>query len=368
MTGKESMVKVEFDRLRRQGGAFFSATQLTRTPILVTDATGAGDPILFANTAFLSFFGYDESDVVGHEVEDLCGQSARQVIADLRTAIADGQEKPLEIALCRKDGCATTTTVVMLPILDKEGNVAHHFLSFIDRGELACADARVQELVIENTRLVRELAQRDLLVAETNHRVKNALMQAAMVLMMQGAGSRNQEVADALSYAQTRLETMAGIYDLLSTKDATRVDLGALLQGVAPHLIPPSMPVAVEMNLERGVLLPPDIAQPIALIAMELVINAVKHAFPRRRAGRVRGELSRRDDVLDLTVADDGVGMPKGVADSLGYKLVRGLVRQIGGTLDHAPTRPGTTVRVSAPARSGESPPAPGNVASPGTE
>lgn len=353
MTGRErfpkSAVKVEFDRLHREGGAFFSATQLTRTPILVTDASGADDPILFANTAFLSFFGYEASDVVGREVEALCEDHSCQVVAELRRNLAEGREKPLDIALRRKDGSATLTSVVMLTIADEEGEAAHHFLSFIDRGELAVSDSKVQELLIENARLVRELGQRDLLVSETNHRVKNALMQASVVLMMQGAGSTNPEVSAALSYAQARLETMAGIYDLLSTKDATAIDLSAFLQGMAPHWVPPSMAVAVEVHLDPGVLLPPDVAQPLALVAMELVTNAVKHAFPRRRAGRVQVGLSRRDGALDLTVTDDGVGMPAGAADSLGYKLVRGLVRQIGGTLEIVNAAPGTRVKVSAP-------------------
>lgn len=346
---EESAVKTEFDRLHREGGAFFSATQLTRTPILVTDASGERDPIIFANAAFLSFFGYAESNVVGREVEDLCEDHSCQVVAELRRNVVEGQEKPLDIALRRKDGSATLTSVIMLTIADEDGVAAHHFLSFVDRGELAASGAKVQELLIENARLVRELGQRDLLVAETNHRVKNALMQAGMVLMMQGAGSKNPEVSAALSYAQARLETMAGIYDLLSTKDATAIDLSAFLQNIAPHWVPPSMPVAVETRLEPKVLLPPDVAQPLALVAMELVTNAVKHAFPRRRAGRVQVDLVRGDGELDMTVSDDGVGMPVGAADSLGYKLVRGLVRQIGGTLAIASAAPGTTVKISAP-------------------
>ncbi|WP_142847103.1 sensor histidine kinase [Telmatospirillum sp. J64-1] len=345
----DSAAKVEFDRLHREGGAFFSATQLTRTPILVTDASDARDPILFANAAFLSFFGYTESDVVGHTVEDLCEESACQVIEELRRAIDDGHERPLEIALRRKDGKATLTTVVMFLVQDSEGYPAHHFLSFIDRAEVASANARVQELLIENARLVREVAQRELLVDETNHRVKNALMQAAMVLVMQGVHSHNREVSDALSHARERLETMAGIYDLLSTKNAKTIDLGSVLQDMVPHLVPPLMPIVVETHLAPGVLLPPELAQPLALIALELVTNAVKHAFPRRRAGRVRVDLSLHDDALELTVSDDGVGMPEGTTDSLGYKLVRGLVRQAGGTLEHARTGPGTTVRISAP-------------------
>lgn len=354
MTGHEghtgdSAVKIEFDRLHREGGAFLSAAQLTRMPMIVTDASGEHDHILFANPAFLAFFGYAESDVVGHEIEDLCDAPSRQVVAELRRNVAEGQEMPMDIALRRKDGSATLTSAMMFSIADNEGVAAHHFLSFIDRAELAAADAKVQELMIENARLVRELAQRDLLVAETNHRVKNALMQAGMVLMMQGAGSRNPEVSDALAYAQARLETMAGIYDLLSTNDATTIDLSAFLQSIAPNWVPPSMPVVVETTLEPGIVLSPDIAQPLALIAMELVTNAVKHAFPRRRAGRVHVRLARRDRGLDLKVADDGVGMPSVVTDSLGYKLVRALLRQVGGTLDIAGARPGTAVTVSVP-------------------
>lgn len=349
-SSQESAAKIEFGRLYRQGGVFFSATQLTRTPILVTDPNRSGDPILFANAAFLAYFGYTESDVVGHQIEDLCDEDSCRVVAELRRVLAESHERPFDIALRRKDGSLTWTSVFMSSIADKEGRPAHHFLSFIDRSELAVADANVRALLIENARLVRELTQRDLLVAETNHRVKNALMQASMVLLMQGSRSENPEVADALNFARTRLEAMAGIYDLLSIKDATAIDIGAFLGALAPHLVPPLMPVVVETRLAAGILLPPDIAQPIALIAVELVTNAVKHAFPLGRDGCVRVELARYDDRVELIISDDGVGMPAGQKDSLGYQLVRGLVRQVGGVLEIAAGMgTGTAVRISVP-------------------
>lgn len=349
-----SPTQIEFDRLYRQGGAFLSAAQLTRTPLLLTDASSEGDHIIFANRAFLDFFGYAVEEVIGQKIEVLCDRESHEVLAALRENVASGHEKPLDIVLHRQDGSATTTSIIMLPLITADGAVRHHFVSFIDRTELTAANERVQSLLIENVRLVKVAAERDLLVAETNHRVKNALMQASMLLMMGGATNPHPDAAEALSAARTRLQTMAGIYDLLSKVDARVIDIGAFLQTLTPQLAPPLVPINIETHVAEGVLLSPDVAQPVALIAVELVTNAFKHAFPRRRKGLVRVELVLKpNNKIELAVADDGVGLSEGATDSLGFKLVRGLARQVGGQLQVSSSTRGTSVTLTLPTGSG---------------
>ena len=344
----DSAAKREFDRMYRQGGAFLAATQLTRIPILLTDVTLRGDPIIFANGAFLDFFGYSQEEVVGHQIEEFWDSESCVALKRIRSDVTEQSGKPLDIVLRRKHGEATTMSVVMLPVFDATGAVVHHFVSFLDRSEISASDARIKTLMIENARLVKALAERDLLVVETNHRVKNALMQASMLLMLGGANSPHPDVAEALASARMRLQAMAGIYDLLSTRPTQAIDLAALLRSLAPQLVPPVLPVEIETHLADRVMLSPDVAQPMALIAVELVTNAVKHAFPQRREGRVRIELLPTSAKgIELTIADNGTGMAEGAAESLGYRLVRALAKQVSGVLNVRSTGGGTTVTVT---------------------
>jgi two-component sensor histidine kinase len=220
-------------------------------------------------------------------------------------------------------------------------------MTFTDRAELERLHEHVRALMDENARLVKE---KDILAAETNHRIKNTLMQASALLMTEA--QRKPEIAEILLSIQHHMEAMAAIHDLLSVaKDANAIDLGACLEPLVPKLLPPTFLVTLEARVERGILVHPAICQPMVMIAVELVTNAMKHAFPEHRPGSVRVEFNHAgEDKINLTVSDDGVGMPGVVRESLGYRVVRSLVAQIEGTLNLSSGSQGTTVQVIAPA------------------
>jgi two-component sensor histidine kinase len=206
----------------------------------------------------------------------------------------------------------------------------------------------------EEASIQSALAERDLLLREVHHRVKNNLQVVASLLDLQAGILRDAPARQALQESKDRVQSMARIHEYLyKSVDVNRVAMDDYLRHLATALrhaynaqhIGLSVQVAVEpFDVERAI--------PCALIVNELVSNAFKHAFPAGRAGEVVVALESRDDQHVLTVRDTGVGLPPHTdpqsADSLGLRLVGLLAKQIGGML-HLASEGGTTARIAFP-------------------
>lgn len=214
----------------------------------------------------------------------------------------------------------------------------------------------IRALQAERDRLARSLAEKEVLIQEVHHRVKNNLAVIASLLRLQASNMPDERSAAALRESQHRVESMTLIHEQLYTNgDLGEVDLArhsALLAGSLFHSygVDPariSWRVAVE-PLTLGV----DQAIPAGLILNELVSNALKHAFPDGRTGSVVIEGSRREGRIHLAVVDDGVGVPPGVdmvrPNSLGMQIIKILTRQLKGTFKVACGRP-ATFKISFP-------------------
>jgi two-component sensor histidine kinase len=190
--------------------------------------------------------------------------------------------------------------------------------------------------VVENRKRVAEAErlaeERIRLMRETNHRVKNNLALVVSLINMQMRGQGGIDGAEL----KTRIGAISHVHDLMyQAADAVHVDIGGLLRDIAtsPALVPRERGLAVDCEIESGILLGPDRTTPLALIVAELVTNAVKHAFRDGRRGTIRVALRREGDEASLTVADDGVGLPHGAERRSGSAIVEALVEQIGASL-----------------------------------
>ncbi len=188
------------------------------------------------------------------------------------------------------------------------------------------------------------------LLKEAHHRIKNNL---ALVVSMIGIQQRLKGKLDAVDL-RARIGAIAEMHDLLY-RSATGgdVDLALLLNRVldSPAMVPAESGIAVRRRLDGPVSISARIAAPVALVAIELVANAVKHAFPGRAPGTVEVALARTADGAVLTVSDDGVGI--GATDRhSGRSIVDALVEQVDGTLAQtSPAGDGTTCELRFPIR-----------------
>lgn len=185
-----------------------------------------------------------------------------------------------------------------------------------------------------------KLEVRDLLLRELNHRVKNNFQMVESLLDMQrrraSAAATEQALADALRRVHSMAQAHANLYSPDEAGEA--IDLGAYLGDLCENLSD-SLLLMGDVRLDSWLSSCPcdrDRAVAVGLVVNELVTNAAKYAFPDGRSGRILVSLKQIEIGCELTVADNGVGMPPDAeitGRGLGRKLVEGFARQTGGIL-----------------------------------
>jgi two-component sensor histidine kinase len=172
---------------------------------------------------------------------------------------------------------------------------------------------------------------------ELNHRVKNSLTMVSALLQMQ-AKDASAQVRGALSKAVARVEAISEVHgSLYAGGRTTEIDFALYLETLCKRLEDSLLEgdrIAIEVVAEQ-IDIPVDQAAPLGMIVNELVTNAVKHAYPPPRSGRIEVRLDRRPGLLVLSVRDWGAGLGVNAGEDstgLGMKVVASLVRQIGAT------------------------------------
>jgi len=369
-TAERTTAEHHIEGVRQQGGIFVEAVRLTRMPMMVTDATLPGNPIVFANKAFLILSGYTLEEVLGQDPHFMNGEKTDpEAIQRYQTAIKEGRDEMLEILQYRKDGTPFRAALFASPLSDGQGTVTNHFLSYLDitrrfeaeerlrvltLGLERRVEARTRELEATNGMLENLLAERERLMIEVNHRAKNSLAIAASLLGIQGRRQPDHSVRALFEEAQQRLNAMARVHDLLSkSESAQRVDVATYVTDLCEALRPITENddrIHMEARVEAGVLIEADAAVPLGIVLTELVTNAVKYAFPAPASGMIVVQLQRGEPGhAELVICDDGIGMLHHREGSLGYGLVRSLVQQINGDID-IKSDAGLTVTISFPA------------------
>jgi two-component sensor histidine kinase len=211
--------------------------------------------------------------------------------------------------------------------------------------------ARGQGLALIAEREAR-IAERDVLLAEVDHRVKNNLAILSSLFAMQIRASDSDAVREELGKAVGRVQSLAQAYDRLRYRpdSVAVVDAAPLLEGLATSLrealaLDGSPSLEVEAD---PVMIGRDRAVAVALLVNEVVTNAAKHAFVGRVGGRICVRLTGQGSRAVLEIADDGIGMPKELAKAgLGRRLLHTLAKMARGKLTLASDRSGTRYRLT---------------------
>jgi two-component sensor histidine kinase len=192
-------------------------------------------------------------------------------------------------------------------------------------------------------------ADLEMALAEAVHRARNDLHAVAAMLQLQAATSTDPAVRGALLEAEARVRALSSLnvrLDVWAKGVGATIDSGAFLEGLAADLRSMHFgrrPVRLEARAEPHRIAVAH-ARPLGLILNELVVNALKYAFPEGRRGTVTIDFRCPDGECVLTVRDDGVGIdptaaPRGTG--LGRRMVRALATQIGGTFSMGAGRNG---------------------------
>ncbi|HNU58236.1 MAG TPA: histidine kinase dimerization/phosphoacceptor domain -containing protein, partial [Flavobacteriales bacterium] len=216
--------------------------------------------------------------------------------------------------------------------------------------EISCMAYGITDRKEAEIKLRQSLSEKEVLLKEVHHRVKNNLQVISSILSLQTAHVDGDErILELLRVSRDRIRSMSFIHEsLYQNKDFSSIDLATYIDGLSRNLVM-SYSLTGNIQLERDlkrVELVLDQAIPCGLILNELISNAFKHAFPNGRAGKVHIGSNLVGNQVSITIADDGAGLPEGFHTdkdgNLGLELVHTLVEQLDGKLD-VKTGPGVS-------------------------
>ncbi len=329
--------------------------------MLVSDARAPDNPILWANEAFLRLTGYALAEIQGRNCRLLQGADTdRAEIARIRRAVSKGEAISAELLNYRKDGTPFWNAMTITPVRDGAG-LAYFYAAQIDTTPM---HALQQAMRGTNDELERQVAartfdlraaleQKTALLHEVDHRVKNNLQVISSLMLLKARRTPEGEARDALQGMAERIGALSTAHRLLySEGDCTHFNLGdfttEFLSDVNAGLDQDH--TRVEAVVEP-IAVAAAMAAPLALMIHELTTNALRHAFPDAREGRVSITARRTGTGMRLAIRDDGVGLERGIPNPAGFgrNLVEMVVRQLRGSIAWSDAGPGTHVEIDIP-------------------
>jgi two-component sensor histidine kinase len=196
------------------------------------------------------------------------------------------------------------------------------------------------------------LREKDVLLQELHHRVANSLQIVASVLMQSARKVQSDETRERLHDAHHRIMSVAALQQHLAASRTGDVELrpyfAALCDSIGASMISDRERLSLVVNAD-GSISTADTSVSLGLIVTELVINALKHAFPDNRSGRIIVSYRAQGRDWTLSVSDNGVGMPADPVSAkagLGTSIVQALAKKLGANVELVEAHPGTTVSI----------------------
>ncbi|MEE9542510.1 MAG: PAS domain S-box protein [Thermodesulfobacteriota bacterium] len=313
------------------------------------------------------------ADDLGISMDDIRGKTdfdfyAEEMAEKYRTddekIMDSGETEELEESYIYK-GEELVVHTIKTPVFDAKGEVVALHGIFWDvtekkRAEEALKRAhdnlerKVEERTAELSEEVEErkqaeeslkdlLAEKEVLVKEIHHRVKNNLQVITSLLNLQSQYIDNEAMKEIFKESQSRIKTMAMIHEkLYQSRDLSKIDFADYVKNLTASIFSSYRlgRAAVRLSVDiPDTVLDIDTCVSLGLIINELCTNSLKHAFPEGRDGEISIELSSCiEDSCVLIVKDDGIGLPEGFetkeSDSMGLQLIDSMVAQLGGEVE----------------------------------
>ncbi len=312
-------------------------------PLLLLDGDLA---VVAVSDSFCDAFQVQSSSVQGKSVFEVgAGEWNLPKLRSLLTATASGMAaiKDYELDMVAS-GRDNRRLVIKAQKLDYGEAALPRLLMTISDVTEARLAAKIKD------DLIREKA---VLLQEVQHRVANSLQIIASVLMQSARKVQSEETRKHLKDAHQRVMSIATVQRQLASAQAGDIELRPyftqLCQSLGASMIHDQNKQSIIVNADKSIV-KADVSVSLGLIVTELVINAVKHAFPDERAGNIIVDYKSDGPNWTLSVEDDGVGMPRGeqaaATPGLGTSLVEALTRQLHATIKVADRHPGTAVSI----------------------
>ncbi len=299
----------------------------------------------FANADYRRWFGKSPEEILGHRIDELLVPDLYQMNRPFIEGALAGQRQEFARSIPGPDGLLRHSQATYIPDT-RTGQVEGFFVLVTD----------VTERVNSEKALAAALEEKNTLLKEVYHRVKNNLQVVQSLLNLQGRKVLDDGARTALREMAQRVRSMSLVHELLyRSANLTAVPLGGYVRALAHQL---SMSAEHPTGEVRVTVEAPDIeigmdtAIPLGLLLTELISNGFKHGFPAGRLGHIMVSFSADSQGMRISVSDDGVGLPTGFdpsrSTSMGLQLACSLARQLGGELRFQ-SGPGTTAWLVVP-------------------
>lgn len=329
------------EQLRYSEGRFRKLVE--NSPDLLLEI-GPDNLFTYASPSVERITGYRADEFVGHHVFEMVHPDIKEPAQEsLNASIADGSVRDLEIPIVHADGTWHAHWVRGVPFFDDAGNYT---------GAMAIV-RDITERKAEKETTERLLQEKNLLLREVHHRIKNDMGMVSSLLSLQAGSAQSEEAIRALENARQRISVMKNAYErIYRDRSIGEVNLQSFLSAVVDEIASAygaHRSVRLQSHIEETIV-SSRVALPIGIIVSELLTNAYKYAFTDDSDARVAIAAQRRDDGgLAITVSDNGVGTNHERAGNesavSGLNLVNELATQFRGHLALS-AEDGTTAEV----------------------
>ena len=305
-------------------------TIVEHTSDLVAVSNGNGNLVYLSPVCF-ALLGREPKELIGQPWADFVAPEDRDAVLSMLDGPGENSTKAVTVRCCRKDGSfawvelrvarlETSTWAQPMIVLTLHDVTAH----------------REHEQQTQST-----LREKEVLLREVYHRVKNNLQVIQSLLKMRARTLPEGEMRDLMTDTIQRVHAMALVHErLYQMDDLAHVSLSSYLLDLFDGALSSSslQPGQIHIGLDaEEILLDLDGAIPFGLLLNELLSNSLKHGFPGGRTGTVDVSIHRISGAVQMVVKDDGIGLPEhfnaAACTSMGMKLAGSLAHQLGGSL-----------------------------------
>lgn len=292
--------------------------------LVVSDESGT---IQKVNSSTLKILGYKEDELIGRPLTSLFADKE----AVNRYLKSNRQVENREAKYLKKDGGIVPVSLSLGSIHNSEGE---------QKGIVTVASDITKRKEAEE-QITKSLKEKEILLSEIHHRVKNNLAVISGLLQMQIWETEDIAAETALKDSQLRVQSIALVHEkLYQSENLSYIQfdyyIRDLLQAISSTYMDSHISVNIDTELE-DIVLNINQAIPCSLLLNELIVNAYKHAFDKNEGGNIFVKTHKEEDTIHLYVKDDGVGFPKDfdfeAASSLGMTLINTLTQQLHGEI-----------------------------------
>ena len=294
-----------------------------------------------AETGFIIDCNQALAALVGRERAELIGQPQKTLHPSQNDKAA--HSPTFRQHLNDKEGQTLETQVVTSTGIIRDVEIKANRLNFQGREMLQGIFHDITERKRAENQIKASLAEKEVLLREIHHRVKNNMQIVSSILNLQAGSVKDPAALECLRGSQSRIRSMALVHEkLYRSSDFSRIDFGEYVRSLVTALFQSCRTDSNQVRLDfkaEAVFLDINTAIPCGLVTNELIVNALKYAFPEGRSGVVKIRLRPLGkDEYRLVISDNGVGFPKDLdfrnTESLGMQLVTLLVGQLDGTIN----------------------------------